>query len=199
MCAQGAGTLPKHGDLQRSRTTTTAEGPPVSAPSSLIPPRDSPPRSPAVTSRPFLEPSPISVTVLLRPSRQGALSSLSLGDSSFPSPPHLCPSRVPPSAAWGAPNCPSLPHRPKPRSAALCKSLSPTPQRVALHNPSVRGLPAFNRSEAPPPGHLTEPDAPPIEQRAQGECRVQAAAAAPARTAAAAGATAQGLRAIGSR
>lgn len=137
MCAHGAGTLPKHGDLQRSRTTTTAEGPPVSAPSSLIPPRDSPPRFPAVTLRPFLETSSISVTVLLRPSRQGALSSLSLGDSSFPSPPHPCPPRVPPSAAWGAPNCPSFP-----------PSLPETSLRRGLYVPAAH--PSASRAAQPP-------------------------------------------------
>lgn len=144
VCAHGAGTLPKHGDLQRSRATTTAEGPLVSAPSSLIPPRDSPPRSPDVTLRPFLEPSPISVTVLLRPHVK--VHSPPSASGTLPS--HRLPTLVPRGShrrPLGAPRTvpSSLPPCLKPRSAAVCKSLPPTLQRVALHNARIHRLPRF--------------------------------------------------------
>lgn len=117
---------------------------------------------------------------MLCPSHRDARSSLSLG--ALPSP-RLSRSRLPTSVALGS----------HPRHLAVPRTFPPSPPETPLRSLQVpttrptagraaqsglRRLPRFNRSEAPPPGHLTESDAPPIEPRALGECEAQAAAAA---------------------
>lgn len=118
------------------------------------------------------------------------LFSLSLKGSSFPSPqkvslPYLYHLRVPPSAPSSSLTYPSLLQPSQCPQADLSRGLT-----LSLHF-----LPWLPRSEAPPPGHLTAPDAPPTEPpaRAGGDWRTQAAVAATAT----ATATLPGLRSPG--
>lgn len=91
------------------------------------------------------------------------LFSLSLKGSSFPSPqkvslPYLYHLRVPPSAPSSSLTYPSLLQPSQCPQADLSRGLT-----LSLHF-----LPWLPRSEAPPPGHLTAPDAPPTEPPAPG-------------------------------